>query len=495
MGLMRFKVHEKHNLSPEQVARAYVVGHDRVPWPCQSKFVDQVVHLRRPVEDSGNFQIPWIVEGFGELMLTTATLREREQPYNLIVELARGKLNQVRNQIADWQAIGLSVPERLSSKVRESLQTFSQAATNQDKPELCLEMAEKALVAGLDAANLLASCYADQALAARHRQDPQLSTLLGASLGPSLLDEFTARQFKTSFNAAQIPFNWQQIEANEGVYNWDLSDQQIEWCQANKLAIAGGPLLNLEEQGLPAWLKLWTEDFATLMNFVSDFVETVVARYRGRVQIWECAGRANVSDVLGLSEEQRLRLTVRAIETVKQVDPDAQCLIRIDQPWAEYMRESQWDLSPIHFADALVRADLGLSGVNLEINVGFQPNGSVLRDQLEFSRLLDLWTYLGLPLYVTLTFPTSTDEDKSAFGRGRPVASGNQNVWTPTVQRTWIEKLIPLFLAKRVVHGIFWNQLSDAVPHEFPHGGLFNAEGRPKPALATLASMRKYHLR
>jgi hypothetical protein len=44
------------------------------------------------------------------------------------------------------------------------------------------------------------------------------------------------------------------------------------------------------------------------------------------------------------------------------------------------------------------------------------------------------------------------------------------------------------------VAGVVWNQLRDAVPHEFAHGGLITAEGERKPALETLGRLRREHL-
>ena len=54
---------------------------------------------------------------------------------------------------------------------------------------------------------------------------------------------------------------------------------------------------------------------------------------------------------------------------------------------------------------------------------------------------------------------------------------------------------MPLMLSKPYVRGVFWNQLRDAEPHDFPHGGLFDHRRNAKPALRTLASIRKAHLK
>ena len=37
----------------------------------------------------------------------------RDRPYQLLAELARGKINQVRNQYADWQGGGLAANDEV----------------------------------------------------------------------------------------------------------------------------------------------------------------------------------------------------------------------------------------------------------------------------------------------------------------------------------------------------------------------------------------------
>jgi hypothetical protein len=144
----------------------------------------------------------------------------------------------------------------------------------------------------------------------------------------------------------------------------------------------------------------------------------------------------------------------------------------------------------MHFADALVRADLGLSGLGLEINVGYHPGGSVHRGPLAISRLVDTWSLLELPLLVALTLPSSAAEDPHSNGKVRVLSSDKDEV-SPQTQRDWINEHIPLLLAKNAVQVVLWNQLSDAAPHHYPHSGVFDAQDKPKPALEALRKIRK----
>jgi hypothetical protein len=164
----------------------------------------------------------------------------------------------------------------------------------------------------------------------------------------------------------------------------------------------------------------------------------------------------------------------------------------VDQPWAGFMGREEYELSPWHFADALVRAELGLAGIGLEINFGYAQHGSEPRDVLEFGRQLDRFGTLGLPLLVTLSVPSGTAADPQA-GRAERVIPFTGSQITPAAQRAWAEQYLPALLARQPVQGIIWNQLLDSRPHAFPHGGLFDAQDHPKPVMEYLQSLRKLH--
>jgi hypothetical protein len=200
------------------------------------------------------------------------------------------------------------------------------------------------------------------------------------------------------------------------------------------------------------------------------------------------------SEVLALSEEQRLQIVAQAIATTRKIDVQTPIIISFNQPWGEYLASKKLDLAPLHFADALVRADLGLSGLGLEINLGYQPGGSSLRNPLAYSQLIDHWSHLELPLLVSLTLPSSSAEDPQANSKTRTCVAGSDEAITPETQNEWARRHLPLLLGKSLVQAILWNQLSDAQPHEFPHGGIFDANSHPKPIFETLCSFRNEHL-
>ena len=195
----------------------------------------------------------------------------------------------------------------------------------------------------------------------------------------------------------------------------------------------------------------------------------------------------------GFDEVQILRRDGSAPKLLYTRYQEGQFLIRIDQPWGEYQARGQHKLSPMHFADALVRAGLGLSAINLEIGVGYSPRGTPSRDLLDFSRMIDQWSAFGLPLQVTLAFPSAGANDPRLNTDLEVERPSWSTAWTEEAQADWIDLHLPLLMAKPAVAAIFWSHFSDGDKHRFPHAGLLRPDGTAKPALERIVHRRKIY--
>lgn len=496
MGQFNFFAPSHLHVPVETLASAYLSGMEGIPWRSTNRWSHPEGHspvafsLDRAIAESGNLNIPWQIDGVGELMLSTASLMETSAPYNLPLELARGVINRLRNQLAEWRMAGLTVPAELATEISNASNAFVDAIISLPDHARAVAAAETAIRLGLQAGESLCLEYTRQALAARHQNAEHLPTLLGCRLGSRTIEGREAECFTSGFNTAAVPFTWRAVEQNAGKHEWDVFDQQITWCQENGLRVIGGPLLQLDAQHLPDWLYLWEDDFEQVQSYLTQYIQATVARYRGRVQVWNCAARMNIGGTISLSEEQRLRLMVAAVAELRRNDPQTPIVLSFDQPWAEYLAANDRDLSPLHLADSLVRADLGISGIGVEFNIGYQPTGSSPRELVEYSRQLDRWSVLGLPLIAYLAYPSSSNENSKARRAVRPSSSER----SPATQSAFTEKLIPMMLAKQFVQGIVWNELTDAEPHEFANAGVIDSEGAAKPLLDSLITIRKQHL-
>ena len=471
MGQVGFLVPLREFLPAEAPQRAYLSALDQLPWQTRVSTTATGLLVERSEHESGYFHILWSTATRGRLELISGTILERAEPYNLPVELGRGVICRLRNQIGGWEAAGLSPPSTAVAQLKLAMQHFVIAATSQDRPEEAAAQAQKAIEAALAGGDLLVDSFAQQAIRVRKGQASKLAILLGGSLGQVIPDKTMADPFLAAFNSAVIPCTWSQIEPHAGRRQWELIDGQIAWSAAHELRVVAGPLLDFERTALPDWLYLWEGDFKNILSTVTDQVRSIVTHCKGRVHLWNCAARVNTADALSLSEEEVLRLTVRAVETVRNVDPRTPVMVTFDQPWGDYLGQFERDLPPLHFADALVRSDLGLAGIGLELNLGIGPTATLPRDAMELSRQIDRWGALGLPLVVFLTIPSDGDG------------------FTPPGQQAWLRSYLQLLCAKSSVHGIFWNQLRDQPP---PNSrGLLTSQGAPKPPLATLAEFRR----
>jgi len=190
MGLMRFVASPPERSKDETIEQAHLSGIEQLPWPVRVRNEGGQLILERGVSDSANLYVPWEIPGRGTMVLATGSLIESPRPYRLPMELARGKLAQVRNQMADWQTVGLNVSGPMLEKLNEALRCFGRAAVGQEGPEASIQQAETALISAVEAGDLLVGCYTDQAIGTRRRQGARLPTALGANLGGSLLDDY-----------------------------------------------------------------------------------------------------------------------------------------------------------------------------------------------------------------------------------------------------------------------------------------------------------------
>ena len=493
MGIMTFQLPSR--LPPEidrEMERCCLVGGpDNMPFPTRYLREGDLVVLERDVEESGFLVAPWAVEGAGLLLNSSATLMERGPPYVLLVELARGKVNQIRNQAADWQAGGLVMSEALRDRIRDASLAFGDAVCG-DPADLDARCRR---VLGLchAASNDLVDAYVGQVFDIRHQREQRLDSHLSCRLDASVLRPETGPHFLRAFDRVTVPLNWHVVEAEEATYRWDTFDPLIAWAEGHGLEVMAGPMIDFSSAQLPEWLWMWERDLPSMTSFMCRFVEAAVRRYRTRIRRWQLTAASNWARVLGLTEQELMGLTYRLCEAARSIDPSIELVLGVSQPWGEYLMASE-RTSPFIFADNLIRSGLNLAAIDLEVVMGTTGRGSYCRDRLDLSRLLDLYALLGVPIHVTLGYPSSPSGDPEADPEMRVGAGNWHGGFSPQIQADWAASFTSLALCKPYVQGVNWIHFSDGRPHQFPHSGLLDHTGQPLPALDVLSELRALHL-
>ena len=479
----------------QELERASVTGgQDNMPYPTEAAVAGERLTLTRSVDESGNLQTPWRIASFGELMTSTATLMERPRPYHLTVELARGKINQVRSQVAEWTQGGLFVSDPLSQQIRVATHAFGHALLQSPGPQAD-PLAESALQLSHQAAHDLVQAYVQRVLELRHERMPKFDTLQSCRLEGGEPEAADAKSIAQAFNAVSLPFSWQQIEPTPGQYNFEAQDRLVNWALTNNLKIIGGPLIDFAGRNLPGWL--WADgcDLHKRSQQLADFVEAMVRRYHSRVRTWQITAGSNCAGILAQRDEELIWLTLRLVDAVKRVSPQLEVIVGLAQPWGDYLAEQERSKTPFIFVDDLLRTGVKLTALDIELVMGVSPRGSYCRDLLDTSRLLDLYALLGLPIQTTLAYPSA----ESAAANADPDQRVNLGNWrgdhSLASQADCAGAFSALALCKPYVRGIQWAHWSDAQSHAFPHCGLIDEQGKEKPALKMLRDLRANHLK
>ncbi len=488
---MRFQVVPSDFLDLQLLPCAHLTGPDRYLWKSQIHWDGHLLVAQRIPAESGFFHFLADVPGWGRTLLSTAWLMERKTPYHLQVELARGQLHQLRVQHREWTALGLQPDEETRQYLHQAFAAFRDAILVAcDNAEQAGRLAVQSIVASLHAGERLVQCYVRQGLPVRLRQPDTPLPWLGMNLGRTVPEGKFAESLKDVFHAVQVALGWRDVQTGEDEYHWECADAQIHWAESHAVRRIGGPLIGFHDLAVPDWLLLYHGDLGNLRQLLSEFVEQTVTRYRGQVDLWHCAAGINGNTHMELSEEEHLVLAARAVELAHRLDPETPAIVSFDQPWAEYMAHQEVE-PPLYLADMLVRAGVPLSGVGLELNWGYHPGGTLPRDLLALNQLIDRWSLLGLPLYVFLTLPSQMGEDPLARNKTQVMIRNPQGRWEPDDQALLLQQIAGLLATKPTVQGVYWNQLQDNQPHRFPHGGLVDAQGHPKPAWLRFKQLRR----
>ncbi|MCM2374974.1 glycoside hydrolase family protein [Aporhodopirellula aestuarii] len=513
--------------------------------------------LTRNVATSAKLLITCPIDGIGYRVLTTCSLRCLDTPHRLIIELARGSCYRVRTQADTWQRGGLSLNEHFDALLIEGTRHFldalqpaaavaaaKEAAKSgaadlvESNPQADIESAQSAIRAITileQAAAELGELFSTQSMAFRRSREPRLSTMMAVGISPECCASRqsvgasrtnhtatpgtpAAKSGSTAmlndalvgvdepgsvidsdiihaFNAAAVRISWGDIETASGTPDFGPVSKVLDECASVGLRVIGGPVIDHREGLLPEWLTLMDNDFERLLTSMTNFVEATVNRFRGQVHLWNAASGLNVSGPMRLDDEQVMRFSIGVLQTIRRCDPTTPVIMSIEQPCGEYLARHADGISPIHFADALLRSGLGLAGIGLNFRFGYDHGETHPRSALEFAQLIDRWGTLNAPLLVQLSIPGDPGLDPAARLKTFPVSlspetDGRADAWARQ-QQEFAQPLIETLLAKQIVHAVVWDGASDQAPHVMPHTGVIDASGRPRPVLSYLTKLRE----
>jgi len=492
--MLRFDVY--HNGAAKKridLSGAYVFGQDGIPVRADLAATEgQITCLKRTPGACG-LALLWHAGAPGRLLLSTARLPERKEPYNLNVELARARVMHLIQKREDWGLFDYEDARHLNAEFEQVRRRFV-AALQADSPAQAARLADETLAEAITLGEKFALFHADVFLRRRRASSAMSRVGFGCVVDlPSDSDRYRQR-LGEAFDFVSVPTSWKQLAPKERTYRWERIDAWVNWSVANRRAVHAGPLVSFDPAYVPEWLYIWEHDYEALREMIYEHIQRVVQRYEPKVRLWRVVSGLHAHNSFNLNFEQIMELTRMSCSLVKKLAPRAVVLIDLVLPWGEYYARNQRTIPPLLYADMAVQSGVKFDAFGVQIYMGVPRDGMYVRDLLQVSALLDEFVGFGVPLHVTGTQVPSdiTPDAWDGFGGKAPAGeAGHWHAqWNPRLQAEWLQAFCRVAISKPFVESVCWRDLGDYEGHHLPHGGLCRSDLEAKLAYKELRNFR-----
>jgi len=497
--MLRFEVYR--NGAPTgaiDLSGAYAFGQDGIPVRADLAVDGSQITCSKHVPGACGVALLWDAGDSGHFMLHTCRLPDLDRPFNLNVELARAQMMRIAQKQEDWGLFDYADAESLNREFDQVRGQFVEALKTTDPAEAA-KLADAALDQGLTLGEKIALYHADIFINRRRAAGGgTVRTIFGCMANLAATEEAYQAHMKEGFDFLSVPVPWKHIEPKERQFKYEQIDAWLNWAARNRRIVHAGPLVSFEATEMPEWLYLWENDYESLREMIYEHIQRTVKRYQRQVQFWKVCGGIHAYNNVNCNFEQIMELTRMSCQLVKKLAPRAQVIIELVLPWSEYYARNQRSIPPLLYADMAVQSGIKFDAFGLQLCMGVPMDGFFVRDFLQVSSLLDEFVAFGKSLHITACqVPSSSEsDDRDAWTGEAPVEqAGYWHVpWSQRLQAEWLQAFYRIAASKPYVESICWRDLTDHLNHYIPHGGLCDAELKPKLAYAELRNLRAQFL-
>lgn len=476
------------------LAGAYVLGSDGVPLRADMEMKPGQVVCQKRADGPAGLAMLWPVGECGQLLLETSRLVDRDKPYNLPLELTRGRLMRISQKREDWGLFDFEGFQPIAAEIDKARDMFIEALKDDENFARQYLTAEKALQLAIVAGEKLSHFHADIFLSRRKQSRAFTRRTIGCTIDLHNTSDAYRQLLKDHFDFVHLPIPWRLLEPKQQEYNWRLFDTWIEWLTRNRVPVHVGPLVAFSESQLPDWLAIYETDFDAIRNLIFDHVRQIVERYSNYVLNWNVISGVHSENTFEFSFEQLMEITRLTTALVKQLAPRAQAVINLTSPWGEYYARNQRSIPPMLYADMVVQSGVGFDGIGAQVMFGAPSDGLYVRDMFQISEKLDRLGNFGKPVHLTaVQVPSASPAGKPTGSTGGFGSTGGSwhKPWDEAVQAQWIKEFYSIALSKPFIESITWTDLADQPENlAIPSGGLLHADLSPKLGFKTLVAIR-----
>ena len=475
------------------LAGAYVVGTDDVPLRAEISFKNGVIQCKKRAAGPAGLALVWPMPEIGNILLETIRVPERERPYILQVELARGRLMRVNHKLEDWGLAEYAGAEELIAQVGQGRELLIKAL-QADTPADAAALGDDALKVAVKASEELTRYHAEVFLQRRSQTGGFAKHTFGCTVRLEEPTDTLRDRLKPAFDFITLPIIWRDVEPSEQAFNWRPLDAWVEFLDKLNIPVHGSALLSFSERHVPDWLYIWEHDFDTIRDLAFEHVRRVINRYGQYIQTWNAISGIHANNCFTFSFEQLIELTRMTTALTKQICPRATTIIDLVAPWGEYYARNQRTIPPLLYADMAVQSGINFDAFGLQFHFGTEIDGMYVRDLFQVSALLDLFSKMGKPVHITaLRVPSKTGSEtsRSPAAKAASTPAGMWRApWNESVQSEWLRGFLEIALSKPFVESVSWHGLVDDEREQIPNGGLLRWDHEPKEAYDELLKLR-----
>ena len=436
----------------------------------------------------------WYVEGFGYVWLSadnggqkyTRDEAASTGTFNLNYEFARSRIMRNREVLVRYKNEGSVFSPEVVHLTALSEELFSDASRRLSSSEKAATLSDRALFYALTAGEKIELEKARWDIARMKRPEKMEFGCETRQFVWAKSEDFMKRFVEVMNHATITHYVWdtwyELFEPKEGVYNWGIKDDIVQWLTEHGISIEGRPLFWFHPSVTPQWLK--DKNFEQLKKYVEKHTHDLVSHYGDTVSQWEVVNEYHDwANIHNHTPEQITEIVRLACDKTKETNPQIVRILNNCCPWAEYAargRMARMDAtrplrSPRKFLKEIT--DAGVEYEILGIQVYFPQ-----RDLSDIVRLLERLAAIGKPIAITeigassnLVAPSSTG---AITGSMAEPYSWHRH-WDEDLQADWLEQVYTIYYSKPYIKAINWYDFSDFRPF-IVNGGLIREDSTPK---------------
>jgi hypothetical protein len=136
--------------------------------------------------------------------------------------------------------------------------------------------------------------------------------------------------------------------------------------------------------------------------------------------------------------------------------------------------------------DMVVQSGINFDAFGLQVRFGKNQSGMHVRDMMQISAILDSFSPIAKPLYIT---DVEVPSKNGAGLHDGQVAGIWHEEWNQRQQGHWIEQFYKIALSKQFVNSVTYSHLADTVDSAIADSGLLTAKLEPKESYQMLKKL------